>query len=154
MFWVADRGQSPYVAAKAMVIAAPLVMTLALGALPCRPWRWRDGAGVARVVLVALFGVSAAYSTSLALRAAPVASGAAERELGALRPLLGSRPTLFLGNDDHVGWWLRDVRLGYPLASAADRRSRSRCGRRSRPRRASPSTSTRSPPRRSTASRT
>ncbi len=118
VFWVADRGQSPYVAAKALVVAAPLVMTLALGALPVRPWRSRDRTGVARILLVAVFAVSAAYSTSLALRAAPVASDAAERELGALRHLLGSRPTLFLGSDNHVGWWLRDVRLGTPLAAA------------------------------------
>ena len=66
-----------------------------------------------------MFAVSAAYSTSLALRAAPVASDAAERELGALRPLLGDRPTLFLGSDDHAGWWLREVRLGTPIATAA-----------------------------------
>jgi hypothetical protein len=112
IFWIADRGQSPYVAAKALALAAPLVMALALGAFPERG-RWSE-VRVARLALVAVFAVFAAYSTSLALRGSAVGSVAQERELAALRPLVGKQPTLFLGNDDHVAWWLRGVELGSP----------------------------------------
>ena len=43
------------------------------------------------MALVGVFALRAAYSTALALRSAPVASDAQERELGALRPLLRAR---------------------------------------------------------------
>jgi hypothetical protein len=117
IFWISERGQSPYVAAKALALAAPLVMALALGAFP-EGGRWSE-LRVARLALVGVFAISAAYSTSLVLRATPVASVAQERELAALRPLVGEKPALFLGSDDHVGWWLRGVALGTPELSPA-----------------------------------
>jgi len=120
IFLLADRGQSPYVAAKALMLASPLVMALALRSFPdlsAAGGRWRQG-NLARLALVGVFGAGAAYSSSLALRAAPVASRAQQAELEGLRPLLGNRPTLFLGIDDHVGWWLRGVRLGTPQLAA------------------------------------
>ena len=40
IYWVSDRTQSPYLAAKALALAAPLVMALALGAWPARAARY------------------------------------------------------------------------------------------------------------------
>ena len=117
IYWVSDRTQSPYVAAKALVLAAPLVMALALAAWPSERRGWMDGT-LARMALVGVFVLGAAYSSSLALRAAPVASQEQERELDALRPLVGNERTLFLGSDDHIAWLLRGVNIGSPQISA------------------------------------
>ena len=117
IYWVSDRTQSPYVAAKALVLAAPLVMALALAAWPSERRGWMDGT-LARMALVGVFALGAAYSSSLALRAAPVASQEQERELDALRPLVGNERTLFLGSDDHIAWLLRGVNVGSPQISA------------------------------------
>jgi hypothetical protein len=118
IFWISDRTQSPYVAAKALVLAAPLVMALALGAWPAERRGWMDGA-LARIALVGVFALGAAYSTGLALRAAPVASQDQERELAALRPLVGDQRTLFLGSDDYVNWLLRGASIGSPQIAPA-----------------------------------
>jgi hypothetical protein len=117
IFWVSDRTQSPYVAAKALMLAAPLVTALALGAWPARRHGWENA--LARITLLVIFALGAAYSTSLVLRFAPVASAEQRQELDAFREIVGKRPTLFLGSDDHVGWWLRGMRFATPRAAAA-----------------------------------
>jgi hypothetical protein len=115
IYWYSNRTQSPYVTAKALVIAAPIVMFVsARGLLAGReedsgPWRWtalRSICGVA-------FALLALFSSSLALRASPVMGQEQVTELAALRPLIGSSPTLFLGNDDFVAWELGGADLGY-----------------------------------------
>lgn len=112
-------GQSPYVTAKALVIAAPLVMLLALRPLLARPdWRAARDATLARLALGMAFVIVATWSTALVLRAAPVAASAQADQLATLRPLLRSGQTLFLGNDDFVGWRLRGIRLGYVQTTA------------------------------------
>ena len=66
IFWLSDRTQSPYVAAKALALAAPLVMA----ARAREPGRRSAAAGraapLARVALVGVFALGAAYSRSLA----------------------------------------------------------------------------------------
>ena len=111
-----DRTQSPYVAAKALVILSPLLLFLALWPLlendwsPRAPRFWVLGAPVAAGLLVAL-GLS---SSVAALRTGPVGPREHAEQLRELRPTLGRDPTLFLGNDDFARWEL----AGVPVAVA------------------------------------
>jgi hypothetical protein len=105
--------ESPYLAAKALAIAAPLVALLWARALldfravpfpRARPVAW---IGAAALVAIAL------WSSVLALRGALVGPREHEDQLAALRPALTGE-TLFLGNDDYVTWELRGIPLSIP----------------------------------------
>ncbi len=119
LIWVyADRTQSPYVAAKAIVILSPVLLLLA--ALPVldvdserfrSPRWWHFLAPLLAVILVVKVGQSSWH----ALRTSRVGPVAHASELRQLRPLLGSQPTLFLGNDDFVLAELSGVALGAPV---------------------------------------
>lgn len=121
LLWVfADRTQSPYVAAKAIVILSPLLLLLA--ALPVvdvdrpggrLPHWWRLAAPVLAVVLVAKVGQSSWH----ALRISPVGPTAHTDELRSLRAQLMGQTVLFLGNDDFVRWELAGVRVNGPVIS-------------------------------------
>jgi hypothetical protein len=116
-----SRGhQSPYVTAKALVIAAPLVMVVGGRALLSgREDAWAGSPGsIVRLCAGLAFVYVALHSSSLALRGEPVGSTAQAAELDQLRPIVGHEPTLFLGNDDLAGWELRGVRLAYPSVTA------------------------------------
>jgi hypothetical protein len=116
-----SRGhQSPYVAAKALAICAPLVMVVGGRALLSgREDTWAANPGSAvRLCAGLTFAFVALHSSLLALRSEPVGSTVQTTELGELRPIVGHEPTLFLGNDDFAGWDLRGVRLAYPSVSA------------------------------------
>jgi hypothetical protein len=126
---VSVHSQSPYVAAKALVIASPLLLAVAIvplaEQLPERPWRSLPSAfravpgqpltwGVAAILAAVLFfrvGVSAGE----ALRVSPVGPIAHTDELRELRPLLYGQPTLFLGNDDFARWELAGVPIRGPV---------------------------------------
>lgn len=115
---VTDHGQSPYVAAKSLVILTPLLMLVAVrplverGHLAARwPLPWRLVAPVAAIVLTGAV-VSSSWG---ALRTAKVGPRAHYEELRELRKLVGQRPTLFLGNDDFVAWELAGVPLTAPV---------------------------------------
>ncbi len=112
--------QSPYVTAKALVIAAPLVMVVGGRALLSgREDAWAGSSGsIVRVFAGFAFAFVALHSSLLALRGEPVGSTVQTVELGELRPIVGREPTLFLGNDDFAGWELRGVRLAYPSITA------------------------------------
>jgi hypothetical protein len=110
--------QSPYTAAKALVLVSPLV-TLALGRellllaqshLPRKSWRT---AGVA--LLMVLLGAGA-YSDLAVLRDSPVGPTVHASELARLRGVIGRQPTLFLGADDFVHWELRGATVATPPA--------------------------------------
>jgi len=90
---------SPYIAAKALAIAAPVVIAIALrGTLGARggPAFWLG------IVLV----VAAAGSSFLVLRQAAVGPGSHAAQLAQFRPYVEDRPVLFLGRDDFIGWEL------------------------------------------------
>jgi hypothetical protein len=115
---VTDRAQSPYVAAKCLVILTPLLMLLAVrplverGNLTARwslPWRY-----VAPAIAIVLTGAIVSSSWG-ALRTARVGPPAHYDELRELRPLLDQRPTLFLGNDDFITWELAGVPVTAPV---------------------------------------
>lgn len=116
IWWVTTRSQSPYVAAKALVIAAPLLLLLAVVPLVERgprrllPWRL---AALLGLVLFARIGVSDVR----ALRASPVGPTDHAVELRDLRPYLDGQPTLFLGNDDFVPWEFAGVPYYEPALS-------------------------------------
>ncbi|MCU1489205.1 MAG: hypothetical protein JWM85_610, partial [Acidimicrobiaceae bacterium] len=103
--------QSPYVAAKALVIASPLLLLLAaVGLVEGRsrrtPW-WQLVAPVLAVALV----VRVVDSSWEALRFSRVGPTNHLIELRSLRPLLHKQPTLYLGNDDFIPWELAGARV-------------------------------------------
>jgi len=90
---------SPYVAAKALAVAAPLVLAVALrGTLGSR--------GPLLALGVALV-IGAAASSFLVLRQSPVGPTAHSNSLAEIRAALGDEDVLFLGRDDFIGWELR-----------------------------------------------
>jgi hypothetical protein len=111
----ADRYQAPYVAAKGLMILTPLLMLVATRPVAedavCRRPLWRFGAG-ALVVLLTIKLVGASWDS---LRFARVGPRAHLQELRELRPLVGRRPTLFLGNDDFIRWELAGVPVRAPV---------------------------------------
>lgn len=130
LVWVVSvYSQSPYVAAKALVIASPLLLAVAIvplaERLPERPWRSLSSAfravpgkplawGVPAILATVLF-VRVGVSDGEALRVSPVGPTAHTDELRELRPLLQGKPTLFLGNDDFVRWELAGVPVHGPV---------------------------------------
>jgi hypothetical protein len=99
---VSDRTQSPYVAAKALMLLSPLLLVLAVRPLVerdgGRPRWWYRVAPLLALVLV----FKVVESSWQALRYARVGPTAHREELRSLLPLLDGKPTLFLGNDDFI----------------------------------------------------
>jgi hypothetical protein len=95
-----------YTSGKALAIAAPLIMLIALGGLlqrvDSRP-RWQSP-------LAAVFILAAALSSFLILRQAPVGPETHRNELAELRPLVQGHKVLFLGRDNFVSYELRGAR--------------------------------------------
>jgi uncharacterized membrane protein len=91
-----------YTSAKALAIAAPLVMLISLGAL-------FDGDRL-RVALASALAVAAALSSFLVLRQAPVGPTDHRSELAQLAPAIAGKRVLFLGRDDFVRYDLRGTR--------------------------------------------
>ncbi|MFN8114381.1 MAG: hypothetical protein U0R51_14425 [Solirubrobacterales bacterium] len=90
---------SPYIAAKALAILAPVVMVIALrGTLAGR------GAALALGVVLVL---GAAGSSFLVIRNAPVGPASHASQLESFRQVVEGEPVLFLGRDDFIGWELR-----------------------------------------------
>ncbi len=105
------HNQSPYIAAKALVIASPLLLLLAgvalvEGGFPRTSW-WRFLGPLLAVVLL----VRVVDSSWEALRFSKVGPTTHLVELRSLRPLLGNEKTLFLGNDDFIQWELAGARV-------------------------------------------
>lgn len=108
IWWRADRSQSPYVAAKGLVIAAPLIMAVGLRALlGARPAERR--LRVLALVVAGAFCACAGYSSWLALHNEPVGAPEAGRELTAFHHQTGDAAVLYLGNDPFAPWELRDA---------------------------------------------
>jgi hypothetical protein len=129
IWWVSIRSQSPYVVAKALVIASPLLLALAVlplieqapdrlprpmsslfKSVPGQPLSW----ALASLLAVVLF-FKVGVSDVRALRASPVGPTDHADQLRSLRPLLHGEPTLFLGDDDYIKWELAGVPVGTPV---------------------------------------
>jgi hypothetical protein len=124
LIWaVSINSQSPYVVAKALVIASPLLLALAVlplveqlpdrlprsfsslfARVPGQTFSW----GLAALLMVVLF-LRVGAADVLALRYSPIGPTNHADELRELRPLLHDQPTLFLGDDDFVRWELAGV---------------------------------------------
>jgi hypothetical protein len=91
-----------YTSAKALAIAAPLILLITLGALLLRESsaRWPR-------VLAAIVALAAAFSSFLILRQAPVAPEEHAEELAQIRPLVQGEKLLFLGRDNFIQYELR-----------------------------------------------
>jgi hypothetical protein len=125
---VSKDSQSPYVVAKALVIASPLLMATAVLALvehlpeqlprrissPIRvPTRALPTA--LATLLIAALAFQVGSSDVRALRSTPVGPTDQEEQLRQLRPLLDGEPTLFLGDDDFIKWELVGVFVATPV---------------------------------------
>ena len=106
--------ESPYIAAKGLVVGAPIVAVLVMRALLDRPDPPVSGARRAVALAGVAFAGVALWSSFLALLGGQVGGIEHHRQLSQLRPLLRGEPTLFAGNDDYVGWELRGVPLSVP----------------------------------------
>ncbi len=111
LIWLAaDRGQSPYVVAKALAIASPFVLLLITRALLApRPAGSRGARRWTPAVVGVLITGAALWSTVGVLRAGQVGPRDHARDLAALAPALHGKSTLFLGIDDFVAEELRGV---------------------------------------------
>ncbi len=110
---------SAYTSAKALAIAAPLVLLVALRALlaPRAEPGWTPSRRLLPLALGALVCGLAAVSSFLVLRQAPVGPPDHADELAALRPKVQGRKVLFLGRDDFIAYELRGARIYTPLGS-------------------------------------
>ena len=103
--------QSPYVVAKGLVVASPLLLAVAVLPLAERGPRRPLSLGVASILAAVLF-LKVGLSDVRALQTSPVGPTDHVEQLRSLRASLHGRPTFFLGDDDFVGWALAGVPVG------------------------------------------
>ncbi len=113
-----------YSQAKALMIAAPLAMLVAvrplLSGFPSAPEPWRPLARLAWAILAVAFVGGAAYSSFLALRDAPVAPAGHGAELRAFMPVLRGQPVLYAGQDRYAAYNLQGADTHVPLVEFPD----------------------------------
>ena len=108
IWWYSERSQSPYVAAKALAIGAPVFVALGLRSLLSRDHR-TTRRNVLALAAAAVFCGFAGYSTLLMLRNEPLQAPEAQHELAGFHRITGNQPVLFLGVDDFAPWQLREA---------------------------------------------
>ncbi len=131
---------TPYTQAKALTIAAPLIMVIALRGLlsaasiegeeadvpegggaswwPPRPVR--PLAGFAVPLLTIAFAAAAAFSTLLPLRQSAVGPDYHLQEMLRIRPIVDGQNVLFLGRDNFVSWELIGSEVYAPITNHYD----------------------------------
>jgi hypothetical protein len=131
---------TPYTSAKALAIAAPLIMLVALRGLlaadslpgeeedvppsgvaawwPPRPLRALSG--IAVPLLVVVFAAAAAFSTLLPLRQSAVGPDYHLQEMLRMRPIVDGHNVLFLGRDNFVSWELIGSEVYAPITNHYD----------------------------------
>lgn len=123
--------QSPYLAAKGLVILAPFLALLIV-----LPFVERDGwfgltSGPVRLVVTAVavvVGFSMFQSTALALRSSKLGPLDHINELRSFSSKTRGATILFLGNDDFVRWALQDATVRAPFVALPDLPTRSEKG--------------------------
>ena len=110
IWWRSDRTQAPYVTAKSLAIAAPVIMALGTRALLSRRPGGRPAQALALAAAAAFCGLGL-YSSWLLLRDEPVQAPEAGRELAAFHRTIGASTVLFLGEDDFAPWQLRPAEV-------------------------------------------
>jgi hypothetical protein len=117
IFLVVRGRESPYISAKTLVIAAPLVAllgTAAITALDARRLAIRAPVALVAAAFVVGFG----YSSYLTLRSAQVGPPDHEAELRSLVPIVRGSRVLYLGHDDYAGWRLWGAMVTNPPVQA------------------------------------
>jgi hypothetical protein len=131
---------TPYTQAKALAIAAPLIMVIALRGLlaadslpgeemdvpegggaswwPPRPVRPLTGFAVPLLTLA--FAAAAAFSTLLPLRQSAVGPDYHLQEMLRMRPIVDGQNVLFLGRDNFVSWELIGSEVYAPITNHYD----------------------------------
>jgi hypothetical protein len=114
-----------YSQAKALMIAAPLAMLVAIRPLLTEfSWAGEGGRyGVVRVgwtALAVLFVGGAAYSSLLVLRDAPVGPAGHGSELEAFLPIVHGKPVLYAGQDRYAAYDLLGADTHVPLVEFPD----------------------------------
>ncbi len=107
---LASIASTPYIAAKALAIAAPIVMILALAGVLV------PGSRV-RLAVAVLLVPAALLSSFLAIRQAPVAPAAHRSELAEIRRPVRNDKLLFLGRDDFIAHEMRRARIFAPITN-------------------------------------
>ena len=105
LYLVARGWGTVYTSAKALAIASPLIMLVAVGGLLGPEWRAREHPIGRWIAAVFIAGV--AVSSFLVLRQAPVGPDDHMDELAEIRPIVEGEKLLFLGRDNFVLWELR-----------------------------------------------
>ncbi len=114
------RGESPYLAAKALAVGAPVAMLFTLRAL-LAPWSSStQGGRLAHAALAIAFVTLAAVSSFVALRSGRVGPEERRAELVSLRPIVDGRKVLMLPYDDFARWELPRSPLKGPAVGSAD----------------------------------
>lgn len=112
IYWRSSHGQSPYVTAKALAVAGPIVAVTGLRGLlstPANPMpRWLARA---RLAVAAAFIILAVHSSYEALRDEPVWPPESTNELLALDKVTRGQTVLFLGNSDYSPWLFHDSKM-------------------------------------------
>lgn len=121
LWYYANETQSPYLAAKALMLLAPMLMMIVV-----RPLVERDTAGgrwpmpswwsVAAPVVAVLLIVMLTPSSVDALRNSNVGPTAHTRQLQSMKRLFRAQDrVLFIGNDDFIAWELDGIHAAAPV---------------------------------------
>lgn len=119
IWWASNHSQSPYVSAKGLVIASPLLLLVATLPFSERMSRasWRWAAALIGVALVLAVGAS----DLRALKISPVGPLDHAHELESLRPAVQGKRVLFLGQDDFIQWELSGARVAQVIYGGVER---------------------------------
>jgi hypothetical protein len=104
-----------YSQAKALMIAAPLAMLVAI-----RPLLAEAGARLGWTALAVVFVGGAVYSSFLALREAPVGPAGHGAELRAFLPIVHGNPVLYAGQDRYAAYDLLGADTHVPIVEFPD----------------------------------
>ncbi len=108
-----------YASAKALMIAAPLAMLVAIRPLLAE-LGWAPSRRLAWSALAVVFVGGAVYSSFLALRDAPVGPPGHGAELRAFLPILRGKPVLYAGQDRYAPYELMGADTHVPLVEFPD----------------------------------
>ncbi len=118
LYLAALAGSGEYSQAKALMIAAPLAMLIAIRPLLFEPG-WRR-VRIGWAVLAVAFVAGAVYSSFLVLREAPVGPSGHGSELRAFMPILRGEPVLYAGQDRYAAYELMGADTHVPLVEFPD----------------------------------
>jgi hypothetical protein len=119
LYLASVAGSGEYSQAKALMIAAPLTMLIAIRPLLFELGR-RGAARLAWVALAVVFIGGAVYSSLLVLRDAPIGPPGHGSELQAFIPIVRGEPVLYAGQDRYAAYELMGADTHVPLVEFPD----------------------------------